>query len=261
MSPLVQTLVATLAVALGMLTLLWFASLAKRDASIVDPFWGMGFVVVTWLSWRINQPATDRVTLLAVLTTIWGLRLSLHLLRRNWGHREDRRYGAMREHHGRRFWWVSLLTVFLLQAVILWFVSMPVQVAASTGEPSTLSWFDAAGILLWGIGLVFETIGDWQLARFKSIPANTGRVMDRGLWRWTRHPNYFGDFCVWWGLYLIAASGGAWWTVFSPLLMSFLLLRVSGVTLLEKTIGERRPEYARYKARTNAFFPGPQRRT
>ena len=122
-----------------------------------------------------------------------------------------------------------------------------------------LGLLDAAGLLLWATGLFFEAVGDWQLARFKADPANRGQVMDRGLWRYTRHPNYFGDFCIWWGFYLLAASAGAWWSIPGPLLMSLLLLKVSGVSLLEKDIGERRPAYAEYVRRTNAFFPGVPR--
>jgi steroid 5-alpha reductase family enzyme len=175
----------------------------------------------------------------------------------------------MREQHGTRFWWISLLTVFLLQGVILWIVSLPIQAAmvatpsnvlfvATSGMP--LSWLDFAGVGLWSIGLFFEAVGDFQMARFQADPNNAGRVMDRGLWRLTRHPNYFGDFCVWWGVYLIAFAGGAAWTIFSPLLMSWLLLKVSGVTLLEKTITHRRPDYAAYQARTSPFFPRPPRK-
>lgn len=259
MSPTSQTLLASLAVVLVAMSVLWLASVAKRDASIVDLFWGTGFVLVAWTSLSLNslQPVPRRTMLLACLTTAWGLRLSLFLLWRNWGHGEDRRYQALRTHHGERFWWVSLFTVYLLQGVILWFVSLPIQAAMIGAKDEGLGWLDELGMFVWTVGLLFETVGDWQLARFKADPNNAGRVMDRGLWRFTRHPNYFGDFCVWWGLFLIAAAGGAWWTVLSPLLMSVLLLKVSGVTLLEKTITERRPEYAAYQARTNAFFPGP----
>jgi len=256
MSPLLQTLLTNLAVTLVLMFLLWLVATTRRDASIVDPFWGTGFIVVAWLSCVLNTPADVRPGLLACLTTVWGLRLSLFLLWRNWGHGEDRRYETMRQHHGARFWWVSLFTVFVLQGVILWFVAMPLQVAAAINTAASVGWLDAIGAAVWGIGFFFETVGDWQLARFKADPRNAGRVMDRGLWRYTRHPNYFGDFCVWWGLYLIAVAGGAWWTVASPVLMSLLLMKVSGVTLLESTIVERRPEYAAYKARTNAFFPG-----
>jgi steroid 5-alpha reductase family enzyme len=257
MSPLLQTCLTTFAVVTAMLVGLWLVSLRTRDVGIVDPFWGTGFAVTAWLALALNGPAPPRIWLLAGLTTAWGVRLSLYLLYRNWGREEDRRYAKMREHHGPRFWWVSLFTVFLLQAGILWFVSLPVQVAAVNRSSSAFGWLDAAGGLLWGIGLFFETVGDWQMARFQADPDNRGKVMDRGLWRYSRHPNYFGDFCVWWGLYLFAASGGAFWTIVSPLLMSVLLLRVSGVSLLESTIAERRPNYADYQRRTSAFFPMP----
>ena len=254
------TLSVTLATIMATMVLVWLLSLVRRDASIVDPFWGSGFVIVAVVAAWLNSPPSIRTTLLLALTAIWGLRLSLFLLWRNWSHGEDRRYRAMRDYHGPRFWWVSLFSVFVLQAVILWFVSIPIQVTASWGDSTPLNWLDGLGLLLWALGFVFEATGDWQLAQFKAEPCNASRVMDRGLWRFTRHPNYFGDFCVWWGLYLIAAAGGAWWTIFGPLLMSFLLLKVSGVTLLETTIVDRRPDYADYQDRTNAFFPGPQRR-
>jgi steroid 5-alpha reductase family enzyme len=261
MSPAWLTLSMTLAAIVATMFVAWLFSVVRSDASIVDPIWGAGFVIVALVAGGLNAPPSDRTTLVMALTSIWGLRLSLFLLRRNWGHGEDRRYVAMRKYHGPRFWWISLFTVFVLQAVILWFVALPIQFTAIIVPAAPLNWCDGLGALVWAVGFTFEALGDWQLASFKAEPANAGRVMDRGLWRFTRHPNYFGDFCVWWGLYLIAAAGGAWWTVLSPLVMSILLLRVSGVTLLEKTIGGRRPEYADYQARTNAFFPGlPQKR-
>ncbi len=261
MTPLTTMLLSSLLVVMATLTCLWLLSLTRRDASIVDPFWGTGFVLVTWFTLASTPPAraVERSWLLVTLTTIWGLRLSLYLLWRNWGHAEDRRYRAMREHHGMRFWWVSLLTVFLLQGLILWLVSLPIQAALMTAPALPLGWLDLTGVGFWSTGLFFEAVGDFQMARFQADPQNAGRVMDRGLWRLTRHPNYFGDFCVWWGLYLIAASGGAAWTIFSPLLMSFLLLKISGVTLLEKTITGRRPEYLAYQTRTSSFFPWPSK--
>lgn len=260
MSPLIQTFLTTLAAVTTMMASVWLISLARRDASVVDPFWGAGFVLVTWVALELSAPPTARVAGLAALVTLWGLRLSLFLAWRNWGHGEDRRYRIMRDHHGRRFWWVSLFTVFLLQALILWVVALPIQVAAAQGAANPISALGVAGGLVWALGFAFETIGDWQMSRFQSDPKNAGRVMDRGLWRWSRHPNYFGDFCVWWGIYLIAAAGGAWWTILSPLVMSLLLLKVSGVALLETTIRDRRPEYADYQSRTSAFFPFPPRR-
>jgi steroid 5-alpha reductase family enzyme len=243
---------------LSVMTFVWIVSLIRRDAGIIDPCWGMGFIIVAgFVAWKSANPLLPRGMLILILTAVWGLRLSVHLLLRNWGHAEDRRYRAMRDHHGPRFWWVSLLTVFWLQAVILWIVSLPVQMTILNTEPRSLHWLDAVGALLWGVGLFFEAVGDFQLARFQANPANAGRVMDRGLWRYTRHPNYFGDFCVWWGLFMISVNAGAAWTVFAPLLMSFLLMKVSGVTLLERSISSRRPEYAEYQRQTNAFVPGP----
>lgn len=270
MTPLATMLLTSLLVVLATMTALWLLSLALRNASIVDPFWGTGFILVTWLALACTPPAwsVTRTWLLAGLVTIWGLRLSLYLLWRNSGHGEDRRYRAMRDHHGPRFWWISLLTVFWLQGVILWIVSLPIQ-AAMLADPTNavlvqssglpLGWLDVIGASIWLVGFLFESIGDFQMSRFQADPTNAGQVMDRGLWRYTRHPNYFGDFCVWWGLFLIAAGAGAAWSVFSPLLMSFLLLKVSGVTLLEKTITTRRPDYAAYQARTSSFFPWPPR--
>ena len=155
------------------------------------------------------------------------------------------------------FWLVSLFKVFLLQGVLMWVISVPVTITQTA--TTDLFWLDYAGLAVWLVGLFFEAVGDLQLASFKARPDSKGRVMDRGLWRYTRHPNYFGDFAVWWGHYLVALAGGGWWTIFSPLVMSTLLLRVSGVAMLEKTIGVRRPEYEEYAARTNTFFPGPPR--
>lgn len=257
MSPLNVTLLSTLGVVTGILTLVWIASVKLRDASIIDPCWGLGFVLIAWQSALINGFTDSRTILLVTLITIWGTRLSAFLLYRNHGHGEDRRYTVMREHHGLRFWWVSLFTVFLLQAILLWLIAWPFQVAMARRHSPGWNWLDAIGLVVWTAGFLFEAVGDWQLARFKSDPANANRVMDRGLWRYTRHPNYFGDCCVWWGIYLIAATGGASWTIASPLLMTVLLLKVSGVSLLESTIIDRRPDYAQYQAQTSAFFPWP----
>ncbi|MFH1330256.1 MAG: DUF1295 domain-containing protein, partial [Actinomycetota bacterium] len=200
--------------------------------------------------------------LLVSLVTVWGLRLGAYLAYRNLGKGEDYRYVAMREKAGGRFWIVSLFKVFLLQGLLLWVVSLPVQAGQLPSVPDGIGPLAIVGTALWAVGLFFETAGDAQLARFKADPANKGKVMDRGLWRYTRHPNYFGDFVVWWGIYLVALEGhGTWWAVAGPLLMSFLLLRVSGVAMLEKTIGTRRPGYGEYVRRTSAFVPRPPRRS
>jgi len=245
----------------GLMLITWIVSGVVKDASIVDLIWGFGFVLVAWSVLFLSAPVGARGWLLVTLTSIWGLRLSIYLTGRNLGKGEDYRYRAMRRQHGDRFFLVSLGTVFGLQALLMWVISLPLQSGiAASGPGLGLSLLDGVGTALWASGLFFEAVGDWQLGRFKADPANQVMVMDRGLWRYTRHPNYFGDFCVWWGLYLIAAAGGAWWTVVGPLLMSALLIRYSGAGLLEKTIGHRRPGYEEYARRTNGFFPGPPHR-
>jgi steroid 5-alpha reductase family enzyme len=251
-------LVVAAVTVLVLMILAWLLSLLVKDASIVDMIWGLGFVVVAWATYLQAAERGGRGLLLTVLVTVWGVRLSGYLIWRNLGKPEDFRYREMRARAPRWFWLVSLFQVFLLQGVLMWVISAPVVVAQLGG--GDLYWLDYLGIALWAVGLFFESVGDIQLARFKSQPGSTGKVMDRGLWRYTRHPNYFGDFAVWWGHFLIAAAGGAWWTVFSPVVMSVLLLRVSGVAMLERTISKRRPEYEEYARRTNAFFPGPPKR-
>jgi steroid 5-alpha reductase family enzyme len=242
------------AVLVAAMALLWLWSLPLRNASIVDAFWGSAFVLAGWTAAFATPGGGARRGLALGLVTIWGLRLSLHLLARNAGHGEDPRYAAMRRGHGARFWWVSLFTVFLLQAALAWSISLPVQ-AAVVAPATPLGPLDALALALWATGVLFEAVGDWQLTRFRRDPGSRGKVLETGLWRYTRHPNYFGDACAWWGLGLLGAAAGAPWTVFAPALMTFLLLRVSGVTLLEKDIAGRRPGYRAYVARTSAFFP------
>jgi steroid 5-alpha reductase family enzyme len=199
--------------------------------------------------------------LLLALTLVWGLRLGFHLTHRKLRERdEDRRYRAMREAHPDNFAIWSLGWVYLLQGGLVLVISLPLQVAAQRG--TALSWTIVPGLLLYVVGLGFEAIGDEQLRRFKADPDNRGEVMDRGLWRYTRHPNYFGDACLWWGLWLVTLqAGGTWWTVIAPIVMSVLLIRVSGKGLLEKEIGNRRPAYASYIERTSGFLPRPPRQS
>lgn len=239
-------------VAAGALT--WLLSLYKRDVSIVDSLWPLLFVLLGASSVLASGFQGPRTPLILCLLIVWGLRLSVYITWRNSGHGEDRRYQAIRARNEPNFAVKSLYLVFVLQAFLAWAISLPVHAAVLSHRP--LGGLDALGAALWLVGFVFEAGGDWQLARFKADPGNRGKVMDRGFWRYTRHPNYFGDFCVWWGFYLIAAGGGGWWSFPGPVLMSVLLMRVSGVTLLEQDIGERRPQYADYVRRTNAFFPG-----
>ncbi len=252
-----DVLLASAAVPAAALVALWAWSVRLRDVSIVDVFWGPGFALVAWTAVAVAGPS-PRGLLAAALVSGWGLRLGVHLGLRRRGHGEDRRYAAMRAAAGPRFAARSLFTVFLLQAALLWIVSLPLQASAARGPPA-LGLLDVAGALLVLAGIALEAAADAQLARFLSRPENRGGVLDTGLWRWSRHPNYFGDFVVWWGLGLLGLAAGAPWSVAGPALMTVLLLRVSGVTLLERTIGERRPGYAAYAARTSAFFPRPPR--
>ena len=259
MSPLAALFVA-LGVILTLLTLVWAASVRAQDASLVDRGWGPGFAVLAWLWLWAMGAASPRTLLLAALVTIWGLRLGWHITRRNRGHGEDARYTAMRAHSPHTFWWSSLVTIFWLQAMLLWVVALPLFSAMRPEAPRGFQPTDIAGVLLWCVGFGFESLGDAQLAAFKRDPNNRGRVMDQGLWRYTRHPNYFGDATLWWGFGLFAlATPGAWWTLVGPAVMTTLLVRVSGVALLEQSMATR-PGYPEYVERTSAFFPLPPRR-
>ena len=255
--PDLEIWLSALPVLLGAAALTWAVSVPMRNVTIVDTLWPLLFVVAT-VAYVVAAPAIGaRATLVLVLVGTWGLRLAAYLAWRSHGRPEDRRYQDIRRRNEPYFPIKSLYLIFGFQALLAWVISLPL--AGGVAGDAPLGWLDGLGALLWAIGLVFGAGGDWQLARFKGDPANAGKVMDRGLWGHTRHPNYFGDFCVWWGFYLIALSAGAWWSIVGPLLMSFLLLRFSGVTLLERDIAERRPAYADYVRRTNAFFPGPRR--
>lgn len=239
-------------------TVTWLMSLAMRNVSIVDSLWSLMFFAAGVIYALGSDPRAPRLALVLWLLAIWAVRLSVYITSRGIGKGEDHRYQAIRARNDPGFGWKSLYLVFWLQAVLAWICSLPILGAFSGIKP--LGILDWLGVALWCVGFVFEAGGDWQLSRFKKNPANAGKVMDRGLWRYTRHPNYFGEFCIWWGFYLIALSAGAWWSLPGPLLISFLLLRVSGVTLLEKDIGNRRPQYADYVLKTNAFFPGAPRK-
>ena len=241
---------------LGLMVLLWLVSLALRNSSIVDIFWGPGFMLVGWLYFALT-PEGDlfRKVLVTALVTIWGLRLGTHIFIRNHGKCEDYRYQQFRKDAGQKWWWYSFFKVFFLQGVLMWVISAPLLWAqASSGfvAPGPLEFLALA---LWAFGFAFEAGGDWQLSRFKADPANRGKLLDTGLWRYTRHPNYFGDAAQWWAFYLIALATGAWWTIFSPLIITTLLMRVSGVALLERKLKETKPDYREYVESTNAFFP------
>lgn len=239
---------------LGAMFVLWLVSLRLEDASIVDPFWGVAFAIIAGVGYGLGHGRPERRLLALVLVTLWALRLSGYLLLRR-GHGEDHRYAAMRQRHGARFWWLSGLMVFGLQAFLALAVSLPLLAAATRGATRPLGVLDFAGAGLWLAGLLCEAIADAQLARFKRAPGNRGQVMDRGLWRYSRHPNYFGEFLLWWGLGLVGLGAGVAWALLGPALLTVLLLRVSGVTLLEAALRERRPAYVDYIRRTSAFIP------
>lgn len=240
---------------LALMTLLWLLSLSLKNSSIVDIFWGTGFVIASWLYFILTPDGfLLRKLLIAGLVTVWGLRLSIHILLRNWGKPEDFRYQKWRREAGSKWWWQSFFRVFLLQGMLLWIISAPLLAAQFYPLPNRLTALDFLGAIVWLVGFYFEAVGDFQLARFRSRPENKGKVMNRGVWRFTRHPNYFGDSAQWWGYYLIAAAAGGWWTIFGPILMTLFLLRVSGVVLLEKTL-QTRPGYKEYIENTSAFIP------
>lgn len=255
------TALATHALALPVLAaaaaLLWLLSVRLRDVSIVDVAWGPMFLLIAIVHGVLADDLAPHGSVVIVLAALWSLRLAGYLLWRNWGHGEDVRYQRIRRGNEPGFWWKSVYIVFGLQAGLAWVVALPFAVAIPSAQPMG-AWM-VLGVALWLAGFACETVGDRQLAAFKADPANAGRVMDRGLWRYTRHPNYFGDFCVWWGFYCMAVDAGGWWTFPGPLLMSVLLLRVSGVALLERQL-RKRPAYADYVARTSAFVPMPPRR-
>ena len=256
MSETLTVFSATLAATAALMVAVWLLSLVKKDASIVDICWGPGFVLIGAVCYLTTNGYHARKLLITALVAVWGLRLALHILLRNKGKGEDFRYKAMRARFGDKFPVVSLFTVFGLQGLLMWIISLPIQIAEISREPARLTWLDWAGAAIWLTGFLFESIGDAQLALFKADLGNKGKVMDRGLWRYTRHPNYFGDALLWWGLFVMALStpDGAW-TVISPLLMTGLLMKVSGVALLEKTLTRTKPEYNDYVRRTSAFFP------
>lgn len=237
--------------------ILWIISLFKLNASIIDIFWGIGFILVTWIYYTLTPDGfLWRKHIIVFMVTIWGLRLSIYLLRRNWGKGEDFRYKNWRDQHSTNWWFRSLFQVFLLQGGLLCIISIPLLVAQNAPLPSQVTIFDGLGIMFWLLGFGFEAVADWQLARFRSNPNHHGKVMKTGLWRFTRHPNYFGESVLWWGYGLIATSVPfGFLSLFSPLVMTFLLVKVSGVSMLEKTMLTTKPDYQTYINTTSSFIP------
>lgn len=245
-----------LAVILLMMTILWLVSIFLKNVSIVDLFWGLGFVITSVWYFLNTDGYEPRKFITQILVTIWGLRLSVYLSWRNIGKGEDFRYREFRRKYGeKRYWWFSFFQTFLLQGFLMWIISLPLLGAQYKSGNESLSILDYLGIALWLTGLVFETGGDLQLARFRSNPSNKGKVLNTGFWKYTRHPNYFGDSAVWWGFGLICLAAGSYIPVIGSVIMTLLIIKVSGVSLLEKSLVEKKPQYREYIERTSAFIP------
>jgi len=253
----VELWLSALPVLLIAATFTWLLSLPMRDVSIVDSLWSLMLFAAGVIYGLGADPRAPRLSFVLWLVALWAGRLSVYLMARGLGKGEDPRYQSLRARHEPHFRWKSLYLVFWRQALLAWIVSLPLLGVFASNQP--IGALDYLGILLWLAGFAFEVVGDWQLARFRRNPANAGAVMTGGLWRHTRHPNYFGEFCIWWGFWLMAVAAGAWWSAVGPALLTLLLLRFSGVRRLEGEIGKGRPEYADYVLKTNAFFPGPTR--
>jgi steroid 5-alpha reductase family enzyme len=253
------------AILIAMIIALWAYAVRIRDVSFIDAFWAIGMVILAWTSWAQIDGQGRRADVILVLTSIWGLRLGWHLFARWRSHGEDPRYaniiGGLIETKGWSWPKTALLAVFLTQAPLLFITSLPAQIGiwASEGGRTIMGPVAWAGAMLAIIGILFESVGDAQLKAFRANPANTGKVLDTGLWRYTRHPNYFGDACTWWGIWLVAAETGPWgWaSVVGPLFLTFTLTNWSGKPLLERGLKKSRPAYAAYVARTSGFIPWP----
>lgn len=245
-----------LVVIMVMMSMLWIASVILKNVSIVDIFWGFGFVLASVAYFIKADGFETRKILLMAMVAIWGLRLSVYLAWRNIGKGEDFRYQKFRSDYGEhRYWWISFFQTFLFQGVLMWLISAPLLGAQYYYTEKGLGILDFAGVAIWLTGLIFEAGGDCQLARFKADPANKGKVLNTGLWRYTRHPNYFGDSAVWTGYALICLAAGSYIPVLGSLLMIALIIKVSGVALLEKSLKSNKPGYKEYIENTSAFIP------
>ena len=256
MNVFVDIFLVNLAAAVGLMAAGWVFSLAKKNVTIADSLWGLGFVLIAWLTFFRADGVLLRKAMIAIMVTVWGLRLFIHLSVRNRGKGEDPRYAAWRARYGDSFWWVSLYKVFLVQALFQWAIALGVQYGQVAATPARLTWTDWLGAGIWAAGILIESAADWQLARFLSDPANRGKIMDRYLWKYSRHPNYFGESLIWWGLFVVVLSV-PWgvWTIISPALITFTLLRLTGVTLMEQTIFKDNPDYREYVRKTSSFIP------
>jgi steroid 5-alpha reductase family enzyme len=243
-------------VILTVMCLLWVVSIFIRNVSIVDIFWGIGFVITCFVYFISTPPHETRNILIMTLVTLWGLRLSIFLAWRNAGKGEDFRYREFRKKYGeKRYWWISFFQTFLLQGLLMWLISAPLLGAQYLHQERALGILDFLAVIIWIIGISFEAGGDLQLARFRSNPSNKGKVLNYGFWKYTRHPNYFGDSAVWWAYALFSLSAGSYLPALGSLLMTLLIIKVSGVALLEKSLSEKKPQYREYIEKTSAFIP------
>lgn len=245
--------IETLSVMLTIAFVAWLFSVKKKDVSIVDSIWSIFFIAAGAYIFINTNEISVRGILVLTLVCIWGLRLSAYITIRHWGKAEDHRYQSIRENNQPGFQYKSLYLIFIFQAIVAWIVSLPILYAIdSTQQINILDW---AGVILWSIGMYYETVADYQLWKFKREPENRGKILKTGLWAQTRHPNYFGEFLISWGYFCFAAASGAYLTIFAPIIMSFLLMKFSGVSLLESTM-KSRDGYTEYMNNTNAFIPG-----
>lgn len=241
-----------LALALFGYQTVWFGvAVVKQRNDVADVAWGLGFVWVAWLAYALVN-GNERALLVNGLITVWGLRLAIHIATRNKGKSEDFRYAQWRK-EWKHFYLRSFLQVFVLQGLFLFVIAWPVM-WVNMATPVAWQGLDALGAVLWCVGFIFEIVGDWQLSQFKKNPTNKGKIITNGLWRYTRHPNYFGEAVQWWGIFVIACSADGWMTIASPLMITYLLRYVSGVPMLERKYATR-PDFEDYKRKTNAFFP------
>jgi steroid 5-alpha reductase family enzyme len=240
----------------ALVTLLWIWSVFIKNVSIVDIFWGFGFVVVNTFYVFMSGELNARKILILTLVSIWGLRLAIYLAFRNIGKGEDFRYQEFRRNYGtKRYWWFSFFQTFLLQGILIMIVSLPLLGIHSSTSSGELGLLDYLGIIVWLIGFAFEAGGDFQLAHFKRDLANKGKVLNTGFWKYTRHPNYFGDSAVWWAYAIFSIAAGSYWQIIGSVVMTLLIIKVSGVALLEKTLNDTKPQYREYIEKTNSFFP------
>lgn len=257
-SDIALLLAINFAIAMSAVLLLWLISIPLRDVSIIDMFFAVIVLAMSTASFFLGEGNTTRKQVVLSLVAIWALRITFHLVRRNWGHGEDARYTKLRSWvaDDRAFVWLSLRKVFLLQGIVLWALSLPVQWIMAV--PGQLGLLTALGTLVWVIGVTFETVGDMQLTRHRNNPAAAGQVLRTGLWRYSRHPNYFGEICLWWGIFLIACDAPwGWLTLVGPAVYTWLIVRVTGKATLEKKLRSERPDYADYVQSTSGLIPWP----